>query len=71
MFHDEHDSQKRRRRRPTIVVEYEGVPMSLRELSQRTGIPHSSLVRRYRNGRRGESLIAPPDARKQHRGRWG
>ena len=26
MFHDEHDSQKRRRRRPTIVVEYEGVP---------------------------------------------
>lgn len=26
MFHGKHDSQKRRRRRPTIVVEYEGVP---------------------------------------------
>lgn len=47
-------------RRPPIAVEYQGEPMSLRELAQRTGVPHSTLTHRYRQGIRGADLLAPP-----------
>jgi hypothetical protein len=47
--------------RRDIVIEHEGVPMSLLELGERVGIAYSTLRHRYVHGDRGERLIRTPD----------
>jgi hypothetical protein len=47
--------------RQAVVVEHQGTPMSLREVSTATGIAYSTLQNRYRRGDRGEQLVRPAD----------
>lgn len=47
--------------RQAIVVEHNGEPMSLRELSKVTGIAYSTLQNRYRAGDRDADLVRPAD----------
>lgn len=41
------------------LVEHNGVPMSLRELSDVSGVNYNTLLKRYRMGDRGEKLTRP------------
>lgn len=54
--------------RPSVTVEYNGEPMSLRELAEKTGHAHSTLTARYRRGIRMPELLAPPDPLRIRRG---
>jgi hypothetical protein len=67
LIEEVHAEHLAKQTRPTITIEYQGEPMSLRELSQRVGISHTTIVRRYSQGRRLPELIAPPDPSKVRR----
>lgn len=51
-------------RQTSIVIEYKGEKISLRELSRRCGIAYSTLRDRYENGHRGEQLTGAIDMRR-------
>lgn len=57
--------------RRSVVGEYQGEPVSLRQLAKRTGIAYATLAARYRNGHRGELLTRPVDPKYNRRGNWG
>lgn len=44
-----------------VIVEYNGVPMSLRELASETGLSVSTIRNRYVRGDRGSRLVRPAD----------
>jgi DNA-binding Xre family transcriptional regulator len=46
----------------SIVIEYNGKKISLKELSEKTGIKYQTLIGRYHKGRRGKDLVAPKRA---------
>lgn len=48
----------------TLVVEYKGEKISLRELSRLSGFAYSTLQNRYDKGLRGEQLVAAIDMRR-------
>lgn len=49
--------------RQSIVIEHQGEPLSLRELSSISGIAYSTLQNRYRRGDRGDELLRPVDSK--------
>lgn len=52
-------TQNARNKRNTIFVEYQGVSVTLKEVSEKTGIPYSALFYRYQKGCTGEELVRP------------
>ena len=48
-----------RNKRNNVIVEYEGVEMSLAEAAEKSGINYNTLLRRYHAGDRGEKLFRP------------
>ena len=48
-----------RNRRSNIIVEYEGVEMTLAEAAEKSGINYNTLKNRYHKGDRGDRLFRP------------
>lgn len=55
------NKEQSRNRRSNIVIEHNGKTMTLKELSETTGIEYSCLNARYKRGYRKEELIKPVD----------
>ena len=51
--------EQARNRRNNVLVEYEGVEMTLAEAAEKSGINYSTLQSRYKRGKRGDELFKP------------